>query len=157
MPDTVRPLRRDSTIHIDVPGMPVPQGSKSLDRFGRMYEANPKLSAWRDTIVFFTRRHGFGGLFTSGPLAVEAIFCLRKPARCPRDLPHVKPDLDKLQRALGDALTQSGLIGDDAQIVTWIAHKLYAGDSGALDQPGVCLTVGPALLPVTHHTKEMTA
>ena len=37
-----------------------------------------------------------------------------------------KPDLDKLQRAIGDALTASGLITDDSCIVEWRARKVYA-------------------------------
>jgi len=35
------------------------------------------------------------------------------------------PDLDKLQRALGDALTQAGIVRDDALIVEWSARKLW--------------------------------
>ena len=45
------------------------------------------------------------------------------------------PDLDKLQRALGDALTQAGILRDDALIVVWDAAKVY----GAV--PEVRLTV----------------
>ena len=36
------------------------------------------------------------------------------------------PDLDKLCRALGDALTQSGVLRDDALIVEWVARKQWA-------------------------------
>lgn len=38
------------------------------------------------------------------------------------------PDLDKLQRAIGDALTTSALIADDRLIVAWTAVKLETID-----------------------------
>jgi len=52
-------------------------------------------------------------------------------------VPHVKPDLDKLIRAVGDALApykQPGVLKDDSRIVTWRATKDYddAYKSGAL-------------------------
>lgn len=38
------------------------------------------------------------------------------------------PDMDKLVRAIGDALTESGVVwSDDAQVVQLIARKRYAG------------------------------
>ena len=36
------------------------------------------------------------------------------------------PDLDKLCRAIGDALTQSGVLRDDALIAEWVARKQWA-------------------------------
>lgn len=44
-----------------------------------------------------------------------------------RALPIVPPDLDKLIRAVGDGIGQSGLIwGDDSQIVEMVGTKSYA-------------------------------
>ena len=40
------------------------------------------------------------------------------------------PDLDKLQRAIGDALTAT-VIRDDRQIAVWQTQKLYGKTSGA--------------------------
>lgn len=46
-----------------------------------------------------------------------------------RALPIVAPDLDKLVRAVGDGVGQSGYIwGDDSQIVEIVARKFYADD-----------------------------
>ena len=46
-----------------------------------------------------------------------------------RALPIVAPDLDKLVRAVGDGVGQSGFIwGDDSQIVEIVARKFYADD-----------------------------
>ena len=44
-------------------------------------------------------------------------------------MPIVPPDLDKLLRAVGDGIGQSGLIwGDDSQICEISARKHYADD-----------------------------
>jgi len=52
--------------------------------------------------------------------------------------PIVPPDLDKLLRAIGDAVGQSGLIwGDDSQIVEISARKHYADNR----QPGAVILI----------------
>lgn len=35
------------------------------------------------------------------------------------------PDLDKLARAVGDALTDAGVVDDDRLIVRWVLEKMY--------------------------------
>src|SRR5699024_12118708 len=57
---------------------------------------------------------------------------------CSSDLP---ADLDKYQRALGDALTQAGVIKDVARIVHWDAWKIYHPDGWV----GVQVTVKPEI------------
>jgi Holliday junction resolvase RusA-like endonuclease len=47
------------------------------------------------------------------------------------------PDLDKLIRAVGDSLTDAGIIRDDSRIITITARKLYADDRG----PGAVIRV----------------
>ena len=55
-----------------------------------------------------------------------------------RPLPIVPPDLDKLLRAVGDGIGQSGYIwGDDSQIVEMEGHKYYADDR----QPGAIIKI----------------
>jgi len=49
-----------------------------------------------------------------------------KPASVKRSLPSVSPDLDKLIRAVGDSLTDSGVVTDDSRIVRISARKVYA-------------------------------
>ncbi len=46
-----------------------------------------------------------------------------------------KPDLDKLERAILDALTKSGVIKDDALVVDLVASKHYADEN----RPGVLI------------------
>ena len=94
-----------------------------------MYEANPRTKAWRATMqhafTAWTANHGGAWEPLDGPLEVEATFYFERPRRPKFDAPAVKPDLDKLCRALGDALTAAEIVTDDARIVTWHAHKTY--------------------------------
>ena len=117
---------------IFIPGTPIPQGSKSATRTGVMYEANPKLRPWRATMTaHLTACTGtwFGAWEPyDGPLFVDVTFHMPRPKRPKYSLPAVKPDCDKLCRALGDAMTTSGLIKDDARITTWHARKRYADE-----------------------------
>lgn len=46
------------------------------------------------------------------------------------------PDLDKIQRGIGDALTGAGTIKDDARIVHWDIRKVWADNV-----PGANLTI----------------
>ena len=118
---------------IVIPGTAIPQGSKSVTRTGVMYEANPKLREWRThCAAVLTAWTGtwFGAWEPyDGPLLVDVTFYLPKPKRPKFQLPAVKPDTDKLQRALGDAMTAAGVITDDARITTWHARKRY-GEPG---------------------------
>ena len=84
------------------------------------------LTAWTGT---------FSGAWEpyDGPLYVDVTFWMPRPQRPKYSLPAVKPDADKLCRALGDAMTTSGLIKDDARITTWHARKRYS------DQPGIAI------------------
>ena len=122
---------------IIIPGIPIPQGSKSVTRTGIMFEANNKLRPWRETMSN-TLTAWTGTWFGAwepydGPLFVDVTFNMPKPKRPKYSLPAVKPDADKLCRALGDAMTTSGLINDDARITTWHARKRYS------DTPGITI------------------
>lgn len=119
---------------IVIPGTAIPQGSKSVTRTGVMYEANPKLKDWRAhcTAILTAWTGTWFGAWEpyDGPLLVDVTFYLPKPKRPKFQLPAVKPDGDKLQRALGDSLTAAGVIVDDARITQWRSRKRYAGERG---------------------------
>lgn len=126
-----------STFPIFIPGTPIPQGSKSVTRTGVMFESNNRLKPWRETmsnaLTAWTGTWYGAWEPYDGPLLVEVTFGMPKPQRPKYTLPAVKPDADKLCRALGDSMTASGLIRDDARICTWIARKRYS------DTPGVTI------------------
>ena len=116
---------------IIIPGECIPQGSKSVNRKTRtMFEANPRLKAWRkEAAVHLDQYIGtwFGAFEPfDGPLHVDVTFYLPRGKTVTRELPSVKPDLDKLQRALGDVLTITGIITDDARITSWFPRKRYS-------------------------------
>lgn len=125
-----------------VDGTPAPQGSKIRTRWG-MREASKNLPAWRAAVVKAAQVAADGeGLF--GPLVApyraDMAFFIRRP-RSTRALFPVAPtvgDLDKLARAVGDALTVAGVIEDDRFIVRLSASKVWAGSG---EEPGVVVTV----------------
>jgi Holliday junction resolvase RusA-like endonuclease len=120
-----------------VAGTPAPQGSKRFlgVRGGHavLVESSRALGSWRADV-----RAAFTGAGTiAGPVVVEVVFRLPRPASVSvkrRPLPTVRPDVDKLCRAVLDALTSAGVYGDDAQVVRLVASKEYVtpGLQGAL-------------------------
>lgn len=121
-----------------IKGTPIPQGSKTLARGGGkvwLRDANAaKLKQWRQTLAWGLEH--FDPIV--GPVSVTAAFVFERPKSVRRRLMSVKPDLDKLARSLGDALTDAGVIEDDARIVHWHLTKRYAGEQ---ESSGVHLTI----------------
>ena len=127
-----------------VEGVPRPQGSKRSVGGGRFIEASKYLPEWRKSVVG-AAREAHKGEPLQGAVTVSAEFVFPRPkALKPHQdaPPHTSaPDTDKLQRAVGDALTIAGIIGDDAQIHTWRAHKRRAKHG---ETPGAHITLTPA-------------
>jgi crossover junction endodeoxyribonuclease RusA len=117
-----------------VRGTAIPQGSKVLVQRGKktiMIDSNAhELHAWRDRVATAAQlAAGPNWEPLNRPLMVTMlVFFPKPPGTGFRDYPAGPPDTDKLQRAVGDALTQSGVIKDDARIVQWIAGKRWAPD-----------------------------
>lgn len=110
-------------------GTPRPQGSKRYVGNGRFVEASD-VKPWRKKIASAVFEEfvatGDDSQFTE-PIIVSATFYLPKPKSVRRLLPTVPPDLDKLCRALGDAMSvDCKLLSDDSLIVHWNARKVYA-------------------------------
>jgi crossover junction endodeoxyribonuclease RusA len=109
-------------------GTPRPQGSKRHVGKGILIEASD-VKPWRKAIADAVFRAwvatGDDRSFDE-PVVVWATFLIAKPKTVKRLLPSVPPDLDKLCRALGDALSiDSGALKDDSLIVKWVANKVY--------------------------------
>ena len=136
-----------------VEGVPAPQGSKRHVGDGRLIESSRQVGPWRDTV----RRAAIEVMADrppiEGPVYLVQVFALPRPkshygtgrnsGRVKRGAPHrppVRPDLDKLARAVGDALT-GVCYHDDAQIVNLCAAKYYVSPSGRLSAPGVEIRV----------------
>lgn len=130
----------EEVVIFTAPGQPIPQGSKTAFVRGKravLVEANPKLKAWRQTVTHHARPHA-GALTGNRPLHVTYDFYLAKPKSVRRWLPWVKPDLDKLMRAVNDAISDAGVWDDDGRITTITASKLYADETRP---PGAVITI----------------
>jgi Holliday junction resolvase RusA-like endonuclease len=127
-------------IHVFVPGTPVPQGSVN-NYHGRIVGVTPKLREWRLKIRAATMAKHSGPPL-DGPITVHMVFQLAPPKKPRWWAPAVKPDADKLVRAVFDSLSTTkqmrGVIVDDARIVNFTAAKTYHGN------PGVMITIGQA-------------
>lgn len=120
------------TLYFRVLGVPVPQGSKqAFVRGGRavMRDDNSgKLKPWRTEVANAAREAHAGRPPFDGALQLDARFVMPRPASA-RKKAHwctVKPDLDKLLRALGDSLTMAGVIRDDARFAEIRVLKVLA-------------------------------
>ena len=125
-------------VSLSVTGDPASQGSHAI-MHGRIVQVNSsKHKAWRKAIVqeaIATLPDDWQPIDEPCELIVN--FYLPKPKTVNRQLPSVSPDLDKLIRAVGDSLTDSGVVTDDSRIVRISARKLYAEGI----QPGATIQV----------------
>lgn len=117
-----------TTVEFFVAGKAAPQGSKRHVGNGRMIESSKALGPWREHVAWAAQHAMAGRTLISGAIVLTADFALPRIQAIRKTTPaHTKkPDLDKLIRALGDALT--GVIYvDDAQIVSYgNTRKRYA-------------------------------
>jgi Holliday junction resolvase RusA-like endonuclease len=113
------------TVSFFIEGVPVPQGSKTVSQAkGRAWlrDANAaRLKPWRHVIA----THADLGVTFDCPVIVTLSFVLPRPQKPRWPVPAVKPDIDKLVRAVMDGLTDGGLLGDDARVVDLHTTKRY--------------------------------
>lgn len=111
-----------------VPGVPRPQGSKVNLGRGRMKESSPHLKAWRGHVATRSAIIWKRNPPIDQPVHLEVVFVMpdRKTNPSPGAWHTVTPDLDKLIRAIGDALTMAGILHDDSRIAAITATKRRA-------------------------------
>jgi Holliday junction resolvase RusA-like endonuclease len=110
-------------------GTPKPKGSKTYKgRRGNgsaILVESADVAPWATEVTRVVRE---AGVTFAGPVSVDLRFCLRRPQRARIDAPaDRKPDVDKLARAVLDALTEAGAIEDDARVVELRARKVLVG------------------------------
>ncbi|MDT0381384.1 RusA family crossover junction endodeoxyribonuclease [Streptomyces sp. DSM 42041] len=139
---------------------PAPQGSKRHVGRGRMVEQSKRVAPWRAAVKVAAERATrtahvmqYGGAPAGqvapldGPLSVEVVFTVRKPASAPKrriTWPTTRDsgDLDKLLRSTFDALTDAGAIADDSRVVEVTARKVHPGEGlDALAEPGAVIRI----------------
>jgi Holliday junction resolvase RusA-like endonuclease len=139
-------------VTIQVVGLPAPQGSKravGTDRKGRaiLVESCTRVKGWRKQVYLSALLTNRGARPKhDGPLIASIVFTMPRPKKPPqlnRHSPCTKPDLSKLLRSTEDALTDAGMIADDARIVEFTRlAKVYAGsDPEALETPGAVIRI----------------
>jgi crossover junction endodeoxyribonuclease RusA len=121
-----------------IPGTPAPQGSKRHVGGGVMIESSKALKPWRQDVRMALLDAAAQPVARfEGPVLVRCIFVMPRPVSTPkRSTPPAvkKPDLDKLCRAVLDAVGSAGVWRDDSQVVRLIADKRLAeiGETGGL-------------------------
>jgi Holliday junction resolvase RusA-like endonuclease len=126
-----------------VEGEAIPQGSKTIAQGGGrvwLREANPKLKAWRESLAAQVRKQTPDGMSFKKHEPVRAVILiyLPKPKSVTRSRPTVKPDVDKLCRAIFDGLTMANVWSDDSQCVDVKIAKHYCLDG---DTPKVFINL----------------
>ena len=119
-------------IQVFVPGVPQPQGSKNgYLRGGRvvLVEANKKLPAWRKLVKEKLEAANASCQPFTGAVSLDVMFFMPRPKSVKRELPTVKPDTDKLIRAINDSATDAGILLDDSQVVEIVAYKFYEAEN----------------------------
>lgn len=158
-------LNRPDRLVITAYGLPAPQGSKRHVGNGVLIESNQAhVTTWRQDV-----KHAALDALADNPewnrdaraVVLHATFTLPRPryhfrtgksAHLLRDgmptLHAVKPDLDKLLRSTGDALTTAGAYADDSRVAQVFAVKCYVTAAalpvGGLDRPGAVLVLTEA-------------
>ena len=122
------------TVSFTVFGVAQPKGSirafqpKGMKR-PVLTSTNKNLGQWSALVRHVAQRHAAAGVyFGSGEgVNVELKFALPRPSSIPKKVQHHvrKPDVDKLTRAVLDALTGT-VFHDDSQVGAILAIKEYA-------------------------------
>ena len=123
-----------------IPGIPAPQGSKRHVGNGILIESSKRVGPWRAVVAIAVGEQTTTVL--DGPVRIELQFVMPRPKATPkRSTPPAvkKPDLDKLTRAVLDAITGVSY-RDDSPVVDLVASKRIA-ELG--EPPGLSLTVCP--------------
>lgn len=117
-----------------VPGVPQPQGSKRAFRNPHsgninVVESSKKVAPWRTDVKEFARKAMADSPLFIGAIRVDIDFVMYRPTSLPKTRPTPeavkKPDLDKLTRAVLDAL-KGTVYGDDSQVVLMMVGKHIA-------------------------------
>lgn len=137
------------SLSLFIPGIPASKGSyrpitgrsrTTGKPVTRLIPMDKKERPWRDHVRDTILSHRTLTIPHNSYITVETTFYLPRPKTIPpskRKHPTVKPDIDKLQRALYDAITETHIWHDDCQITDVTSHKRYADNTPT----GVSLTI----------------
>jgi Holliday junction resolvase RusA-like endonuclease len=129
-------------LRFQVLGVAAPQGSKRSVGRGIMIESSKAVRPWRDSVAYAAIDAAQHTDWTPpGAARVSLWFFFSRPRSHYRTGRHSdqlrpsapaahtsRPDVDKLSRAVLDALTTSGVIRDDSTVAVLNATKAYVND-----------------------------
>lgn len=129
-----------------VTGNPRPQGSLTRNQYGAVYQ-KADLVEWRNLVAWTAlaaARQSGNALPLDEPLIVDVTFWLPRPKKPRWEVPATALDLDKLIRAIGDALSPrrgAKVVSNDSRIVRWGNPTKHYADKD--NPPGVEVTIRP--------------
>ena len=133
-----------STIELIVPGLPAPQGSKTIGKWGGLRESSPHVLPWRQAVIVASMQAYKNPPITQA-VSISIAFSFPRPKShygTGRNSTKLKPsapfwctsagkgDLDKLARATADGLSRScgGVCLEDDRLIAQLnCKKSYAG------------------------------
>ncbi|WP_058120562.1 RusA family crossover junction endodeoxyribonuclease [Actinobaculum massiliense] len=145
------PHNHRPSFNVFVDGIPRPQGSMKNIGKGRLIHPQ-QLTQWRNHVAHTATSAALAAGFPlnyDAPVTITTRFYLPQPTRPRFNHPATKPDLDKLTRAIGDALSlpNPAVLKDDSRILEWITSKEYN------PRPGASITI--TALPTTTQTPTL--
>lgn len=135
-------------IRLEVIGVPEPQGNKTgFVRGGKVVmvegktdDARKRFKSWRDGVAAEAKAYQVTHRLAliDEPVELGIVFRMPRPRSAPkrRIWPDTRPDIDKLERAVLDALTGTLLV-NDSRVVVVTKRKIYAVD----EPPGCVITI----------------
>ncbi|MEU9805470.1 RusA family crossover junction endodeoxyribonuclease [Mycobacterium sp. NPDC050853] len=131
------PLADAQDVRFFVPGKPAPQGSKKHVGRGVLVESCKELGPWRERVALAAYQAMDGRALFDGAVSVVLNFVLPRPKSTPKSRTPAatkRPDVDKLERAILDALTAVCFV-DDSQVVSLCGYKRIAelGETAGVD------------------------
>lgn len=136
-------------IAVRVYGRPASQGSKRLLGNGAMVESSKHLPTWRHDVTS-AARDALGDVPPiEGPVRVTLTFSFDKPQSAPKrkrtwPITRSSGDVDKLARAVLDALTSAGVWRDDSQVIELFVRKSFVNDKDdSLGRSGALIMIIP--------------
>lgn len=144
--------------------MPGPQGSKTRNAAGALYESSAKVKPWREAVksaALDVLTYDICWSPLREAVRLEVVFTLPRPkshfgtgrnaglvkASAPQ-YPTGKPDTDKLLRSTQDALKDAGVLLDDSVVTDTVAAKRYVLTSDdTLSHPGAVIRVWRLNIP----------
>lgn len=113
-------------VKISVAGHPAPKGSKTPTGRGyAMRESSKRCKPWVEQIAYAARANRPAGRTMEPPYTIDLVFFMPEPARPKYPWPSRDGDIDKLERAVLDGLTQGGLLVDDRHVIDLRSRKRF--------------------------------